>query len=55
MLPPLPPKKNQQQKKNIMKEIINSAILIISRLSINTFKGKGIQALNSSSKTIITD
>lgn len=38
MLPP-PPKKNQR-KKNIMKEIINSAILIISRLSINTFKGK---------------
>lgn len=55
MLPPPPPPEKKPTKKNIMKEIINSAILIISRLSINTFKGKGIQALNSSSKTIITD
>lgn len=33
-----------------MKEIKSSAILIIRRLFIIIFKGKGIRALNSSSK-----
>lgn len=51
MLTPPPPKKNQHK----MKEIKSSAILIIRRLFIIIFKGKGIRALNSSSKTIITD
>lgn len=47
-----PPKKKNQHK---MKEIKSSAILIIRRLFIIIFKGKGIRALNSSFKTIITD
>lgn len=47
-----PPQKKNQHK---MKEIKSSAILIIRRLFIIIFKGKGIRALNSSSKTIITD